>query len=77
MVLRRCPTASATPDPPAAIAAKTWAFRPPPKRFAIEAVRTTTMPIASAGITLSAVGEVPATVSAARATSGVSGGWST
>jgi len=73
----RCPTASSTAETPMLAAASTWAPFEPPSSRAIRPVISTTSAAASTDGRRNPVSEPGSTVSIARASSGVSGGWST
>ncbi len=76
LVESRCGTASRTADTAMHAAASTWGPRPPPNSLAISPLTSTTRPAASADANLSPTSESPNSSLAARASSGVSGGWS-
>jgi hypothetical protein len=72
-----CPIARTNPDTAAASAANTCARRPPFSSRAIRAVTSTVAAQARVAATRSLAGVSPNRAVAARATNGVSGGWST
>ena len=61
----------------AASAASSWPVRPAPSRRLIAAVSTTSAARASAGRIRKPTSVLPVSAAAIRASSGVSGGWST
>ena len=77
VVVSSCMAPRYSPQVAAASAASTWPVRPAPSRPLIMAVITTSAPRASAGRTRKPARVFPVSAAPARASSGVSGGWST
>ena len=76
VVLPMCVAPMTTGAQAVASAASTWPNRPPPNSAANLAAMTTTAPLASAGMILTAVGLTPG-MPVIRVSSGTIGGWST
>ena len=77
VVVSSCMAPRNSPQVAAASAASSWPVRPAPSWRLIVAVATTSTARPSAGRTRSPASVLPAAAAANRASSGVSGGWST
>ena len=77
VVVSSCIAPRYSPQVAAASAASSWPARPAPSRRLIAAVSTTSAASPSAGSTRSPTSVLPVGSAESRASSGVSGGWST